>query len=95
MPVTLNEVFTRANNSIDGAKSSAQVYASRFTIEGTREEVMRVHQEYKPLISGLTNAQAAPGINAYAQEQWGPAAPAFTTKTNAIISAANDVVNWI
>lgn len=95
MTVTLSEVFSQSNTAIDSTKSLAQSWASAFTMDSTREEVMRVHQYCKPLVTNFNSAQQVSGIDAYAAEQWGPGMPNFTNKTNEIEVAADAVLSWI
>jgi hypothetical protein len=95
MPETLSHTFAQANSAIDAAKEFGHTYADVFTMDNTREQVMRVHQYCKQLVTDLTAAQAVSGIDTFAVEQWGPGAPGFTNKTNEINAAANAILAWI
>jgi hypothetical protein len=95
MAQTLGRVFADANSSIEATEQFARAHASLFLADSTREQVMRVHQYCKQTHTSLTAAQGIAGIDAFAAEQWGPTAPGFTTKTNEIKTALQDVLNWI
>lgn len=95
MPVTRDEIFRQVNSVIDGARSEALRLAALFSSDAPRDEVVRLYNRQIKSIGILTTAAGAPGMVSYAALEWGPNAPEFIAKAQAIQAAMQAIVNYI
>lgn len=95
MPTTLSQQFSMVNSVIDRVKQGAESWASQFTTDRPRSDVMECHAYTRNVSAVILAAAQMPGMAAYARTEWGKPALDLIAKAQEIEVAADAVADFI
>lgn len=92
----LSDVLERACRTAIQMKALAERTSARLASEdASATEVIELFKQLRSYRSALSDAAAAPGIVAYAQDQLGDGALDVATEFNAMLAAVDAVTGWV